>query len=103
MDLQGLLQQARKIQEHMARMQEELGTKTVEASAGGGMVSVVANGRQELISITIAPEVVRAEDVGMLQDLVAAAVNEALRASKKLMQEQLGALTGGLRIPGITA
>ncbi len=103
MDLGGMMKQAQKMQQQIARVQEELGDKTVEANAGGGMVTVVANGRQEIISVTIAPEVVDPADVGMLQDLVTSAVNEALRSSKALLQEEMSRITGGLRIPGINA
>jgi len=102
MNIQNILQQAQKVQEQLARMQEELGNRTVTASSGGGMVQVVANGRQEIISITIAPEAVDPRDIPMLQDLVTAAVNEALRNSRNLLQEEMAKLTGGIRIPGIT-
>ena len=103
MDIGGMMKQAQKIQERIARVQEELGSKTVEASSGGGMVTVVANGKQEIVSIRIAPEVVDPGDITMLQDLVAAAVNEALRASRALLQEEMSRVTGGIRIPGINA
>jgi len=101
MNIQNMMKQAQKIQEQIARVQEELGERTVEASSGGGMVTVVANGRQEVISIKIAPEVVDPQDIAMLQDLVAAAVNEALRSSRLMMQEELTKITGGIRIPGM--
>lgn len=102
MDLGALMQQARKMQEHLAGVQEELGRRTVEASAGGGMVTVTANGRQEIVSIVIAPELAAADDRLMLQDLVTAAVNAALRSSRELMQAELAKVTGGLRIPGLS-
>ncbi len=102
MDIPGMMKQAQKLQEQMANMQEQLGSRTVQAASGGGMVTVVANGRQEIVSVRIAPEIAAGGDVGMLQDLVAAAVNEALRSSRNMMQEELGKLTGGLKIPGIT-
>lgn len=83
------------------RMQEELGQKTVESSAGGGMVTVVANGKQQIVSIAIEKEVVDPEDVEMLQDLVLAAVNDALAKSQQMVQQEMGKLTGGLNIPGL--
>jgi DNA-binding YbaB/EbfC family protein len=85
----------------MAQLQEEVGKRTVEATAGGGMVTVVANGRQEIVSVKIDPEVVSKDDVQMLEDLVLAACNEALRKSRELVQQELGKLTGGLKIPGL--
>lgn len=102
MNIAQIMKQAQKMQEQMARIQEELATKTVEASAGGGMVTVIANGRQEVLSVKISPEVINPQDSGMLEDLVAAAVNEALRLSRELLQEEMMKLTGGLRIPGLT-
>ena len=85
----------------MVRVQEELGSKTVDATAGGGMVTVVANGHQEIVSVTIDPEAVDPEDVEMLQDMVMAAVNEALRASKEMAADEMAKVTGGLNIPGL--
>jgi DNA-binding YbaB/EbfC family protein len=85
----------------LARLQEEAGKKTVEATAGGGMVTVVANGKQEIVSIKIDPEVVNPTEVEMLQDLILAAVNEARRKAQELMAEQMKALTGGIQIPGL--
>lgn len=99
--LGGLMKQAQRMQAEMARIQEEAGTKTVEASSGGGMITVVANGRQEILSIRIDPEVVSPDDVDMLQDLVVAAVNEALRKAQEMMTEEMSKLTGGLNIPGL--
>jgi DNA-binding YbaB/EbfC family protein len=96
-----LLKKAQELQEKMAKLQEELGEKTVEASSGGGMVSVVANGKQEIVSIKIDPEVVDAHDVEMLEDLVLAAINDALYQAKQLMSEEMSQLTGGVKIPGI--
>lgn len=101
MDLTAMMKQARKLQEQVRGLQDELGGKTVEASAGAGMVRVTANGRQEILSVHIAPET--AADVSMLEDLVCAAVNEALRSARALMQEEMTKITGGIRIPGITA
>jgi len=102
MNIAQIMKQAQKMHEQMARIQEELANKTVEASAGGGMVTVIANGRQEVLSVKISPEVINPQDSGMLEDLVAAAVNEALRLSRELLQEEMTKLTGGLRIPGLT-
>ncbi|MCP4714374.1 MAG: YbaB/EbfC family nucleoid-associated protein [Deltaproteobacteria bacterium] len=102
MKIGDMMKQAQKIQEQMASVQEDLAQKTVEAGAGGGMVTVVANGRQEIVSLRIAPEAVDPQDVAMLEDLVAAAVNEALRLSKALVQEEMSKLTGGINIPGLT-
>lgn len=102
MDVSKIMKQAQKMQEQLERIQEELAHKTVTASAGGGMVTVIANGKQEIISVKIAPEAVDPQDIAMLEDLVTAAVNEALRTARNLMQEEMAKLTGGLRIPGIT-
>jgi hypothetical protein len=95
------MKQAKKIQEQMAKLQEELEQKTVEASAGGGVVTVVANGKKEVVEIKIAPEAVDPDDVEMLQDLILAAVNEALRRAEEMVQEEMSKLTGGLSIPGL--
>ena len=96
-----MLKQAQKLQGKMAKMQEELAQKTVEASAGGGMVRVVANGQQKVVSIEIEKEVVDPDDVDMLQDLILAAVNDALTRSQEMMTSEMGKLTGGLNIPGL--
>jgi DNA-binding YbaB/EbfC family protein len=95
------MKEAQKLQAQMAAMQEEVAKKKVEATAGGGMVTVEANGKQELTAIKIDPEVVSKDDVQMLEDLVLAACNEALRKSRELVQQELGKLTGGLKIPGL--
>ena len=97
-----LMKQAQKMQEQMARVQEELANKTVEAAAGGGMVIVTANGRQEILAVKISPEVINPQESAMLEDLVTAAVNEALRSSRELLQEEMTKITGGLRIPGLS-
>jgi DNA-binding YbaB/EbfC family protein len=96
-----LMKQAQQMQAKMAKMQEEVGKRTVEAAAGGGMVKVVVNGRQEVLSIDIEPEVVDPDDIEMLQDLVLAAVNQALRESQAMMTDEMSKLTGGLKIPGM--
>ncbi|MBW1823727.1 MAG: YbaB/EbfC family nucleoid-associated protein [Deltaproteobacteria bacterium] len=101
-NLGSIMKQAQKMQAQIAKIQEELAQKTVEASAGGGMVSVVANGKQEIVSIKIEPEVVDPKDVEMLQDLVVAAVNEALRKAQEMVAEEMSKVTGGLQIPGLT-
>jgi hypothetical protein len=96
------MKQAQKIQTQMAQMQEELAGRTVEASAGGGMIAVVANGKQEIVSVKIEPEVIDAGDREMLQDLVVAAVNEALRKAQEMVSEEMKKITGGLNIPGLS-
>jgi len=96
-----LLKKAQQLQEKMAKLQEELSEKTVETSAGGGMVTVIATGKQEIASIKIDPEVVNQEDIEMLQDLVLAAVNDALFQAKQMVSEEMTKLTGGVNIPGL--
>ena len=96
-----MLKQAQKLQAKMLRMQDELAEKTVESSAGGGMVRVVADGRQRLRSIRIEKEVVDPDDVEMLQDLVLAAVNDALNKSQEMVSAEMTKLTGGMNIPGL--
>jgi len=96
-----IMKQAQKFQTKMAKLQEELSDRTVEASAGGGMVTVVANGGQDVLSISIDPEVVDPDDVEMLQDLIMAAVNDALSKAKAMMNEEMGQLTKGMNIPGM--
>ena len=96
-----MMKQAQKLQAQMLRLQEELAEKTVESSSGGGMVTVVANGRQQIVSIQIEREVVDPEDVDMLQDLVLAAVNDALAKAQQMVNSEMGKLTGGLNIPGL--
>ncbi len=96
-----MMKQAHQLQKKMLKAQQDLATKTVEASAGGGMVKVVANGSQKIESIVLEKEVVDPEDVEMLQDLVLAAVNDALNKSQEMMSAEMGKLTGGLNIPGL--
>ncbi len=100
-EFQSLIRQAQEMQERMAKLQEELGGRTVEATAGGGMVTVVMNGRQEIVSVRIEKEVVTPDDVELLQDLVRGAVNEAVSRSRKVMAEELTRITGGLNLPGL--
>ena len=96
-----MMKQAQKLQSKMMKLQEEMAEKTVETAAGGGMVKVVANGRQQIISIQIEREVVDPEDVEMLQDLILAAVNDALIKSQEMVSAEMSKLTGGLNIPGL--
>ena len=96
-----MMKQAQKMQAELARAQEEIKDMTFEATAGGGMVKVVANGDMTVDSIVIDPEAVDPEDVEMLQEMVAAAVNEALRGVSEISSQRLNAATGGLNIPGL--
>lgn len=100
-NLGNIMNQAKKIQERLASVQEEMALKTIDGSAGGGMVTVTANGRQEIVSLKIEPEVVNPDDIEMLQDLVQAAVNDALRKSQEMVQQEMSKITGGLKIPGL--
>ncbi len=97
--LNNLMKQAQQMQERVKQLQEEAAGKTVEASSGGGMVTVVANGRQEVLSIKIDPSVVDPADIEMLQDLISAAVNEALRKAQEIMKEEMSRLTAGMGLP----
>jgi hypothetical protein len=96
-----MMKQAQKMQAKIMKIQEEMGERSVEAASGGGMVTVTANGKQEILSIRIEPEVVDPEDVEMLQDLVAAAVNEALKKAQEMMAEEMAKVTGGMNLPGL--
>ena len=96
-----MMRQAQQLQARMAKIQEELGNETVEGTAGGGAVTVVMTGHQELKSIKILPDAVDPDDVSMLEDLVMAAVNEAMDKARGLATQRLGALTGGMKIPGL--
>ncbi|RJQ64124.1 MAG: YbaB/EbfC family nucleoid-associated protein [Desulfobacteraceae bacterium] len=96
-----LMKEAQKLQSKMLKLQEELAQKTVESTAGGGMIKVVANGRQQVVSIAIEKEVVDPEDVEMLQDLLLAAVNDALVKSQEMVSSEMSKLTGGMNIPGM--
>ena len=96
-----MMKQAQQLQAKMAKLQEEMSEKTVETSSGGGMVKVVANGRQQLVSIQIEQEVVDPDDVEMLQDLILAAINDALIKSQEMVSGEMSKLTGGLNIPGL--
>ncbi len=96
-----IMREAQKLQEQLAAVQEEVAKRKVDATAGGGMVTVEANGKQELVSIKIDREVINPDDAQMLEDLVLAACNEALRKSREMVQQELSKLTGGLKIPGL--
>ena len=96
-----MMKQAQQLQSKMMKLQEELAERTVESSSGGGMVKVTANGRQQILSIQIEKEVVDPDDVEMLQDLVMAAINDALAKAQEMVSSEMGKLTGGLNIPGM--
>jgi DNA-binding YbaB/EbfC family protein len=96
-----MMKQAQKLQSKMMKLQEEMAEKTVETTSGGGMVKVVANGRQQIVSVSIEKEVVDPDEVDMLQDLILAAVNDALAKSQEMVSAEMSKLTGGMDIPGI--
>ncbi|MBI3786341.1 MAG: YbaB/EbfC family nucleoid-associated protein [Deltaproteobacteria bacterium] len=96
-----IVKQAQQLQERLGQVQEEASAKTVEASAGGGMVTAVMNGKLELLSLRIEPEIAKSGDVEMLQDLILAAVNQAVRNAQQMMAEEMKKVTGGLKIPGL--
>lgn len=101
MGLNDIMRQAQQMQKKMAEKQEELAKKTVEASAGGGMVTVKASGALQIVEVRIDPAVVDPQDVGMLQDLIHAASNEALKKAREMMEGEMSQLTGGMKIPGL--
>jgi nucleoid-associated protein EbfC len=96
-----LMKQAQQMQQKMMKLQEEIAQKTLDASVGGGMVTVTVNGKSEVLRIKIEPQVVDPNDVEMLEDLIVAGVNEALRKAQEMMAEEMSKLTGGLKIPGL--
>ena len=100
-NMNNMIRQAQKMQQDMAKMQEELEKKEVEASSGGGMVTVKVAGNKKITQVTINPEAVDPDDVEMLQDLIMAAVNEALTKADELTQSEMGKITGGINIPGL--
>ena len=102
-DIGNLLKQAQELQERLASAQQEFGARTVEASAGGGMVTAVVNGKLELVALRIEPSLLEKPDVEMLQDLVVAAVNEAIRAAQRMMSDEMGKVTQllGVKLPGL--
>ena len=97
-----LMKQAQQMQQKMMKLQEEIAQKTLDASVGGGMVTVTVNGKSEVLRIKIEPQVVDPDDVEMLEDLIVAGVNEALRKAQEMMAEEMSKLTGGLKIPGLS-
>jgi len=99
-DLGNIMKQAQQLQERLAQVQDDVARRTVDASAGGGMVKVTVNGKHELLAITIDPSVLK-EDVELVQDLVLAAVNEGLRSAQRMVAEEMTKVTGGLKIPGL--
>ncbi len=96
-----LVKQAQQMQQRMLKLQEELAQRTVEASVGGGMVTVTVNGKSEVLRVKVEPQVVDPDDVEMLEDLIVAGVNEALRKAQEMMSEEMAKLTGGMKIPGL--
>ncbi len=96
-----MMKQVQQMQEKMKELQDELAERTVEATAGGGMVKATATGGQEIVSISIDPAVIDPDDIDMLEDLVVAAVNEALRQAEDMVKEEMSKITGGLNIPGL--
>lgn len=100
-DMGNILKQAQAMQEQMAKIQQQAATKTASGTAGGGIVTVTANGAMQIVSVVIDPEVIKGGDVDMAQDLVVAATNEALRKAKELMEAEMKALTGGMKLPGL--
>lgn len=101
MDMKQMMRQAQKMQKELNKAQEEIATMSFEATAGGGMVTAVASGDMAITSLTIDPDAVDPEDVEMLQDMVVAAVNEALRGVSELSNQRMSAVTGGMNIPGL--
>ena len=102
MDVNSIMQQAQQMQAKLIRIQQDLAQKTVQGSAGGGMVTVKVNGRGEVLGIAIEKEMITPDEAGMLQDLIVAAVNDGLRRAKELSRQEMGKLTGGVNIPGIS-
>ena len=100
-NMSNIMKQAQAMQEQMAKVQEQAAAKTVTGTAGGGIVTVTANGAMQIVSVTLDPEVVKGGDIEMLQDLVVAASNDALRKAHEMMAEEMKSVTGGLKIPGL--
>jgi nucleoid-associated protein EbfC len=101
MDMNKMLQQVQQMQDQVAKAQEELATQTVEATAGGGMVTVTANGALQIVSVKIDPQAIDPEDPELLADMILAATNEAIRSAQSLMESKLGGMMGGLGLPGL--
>jgi DNA-binding YbaB/EbfC family protein len=100
-NMANLMKQAQAMQAQMAKLQEEAAAKTVNGTAGGGIVTVTANGGMEIVSVVINPEAVKGGDVDMLQDLVLAAANDALKKARQMVADQMKSVTGGMNIPGL--
>lgn len=100
-NMQGMMKKVQKMQQDMLKMQEELKNRTVEATAGGGAVTVVVSGRKTVEKVTIAPSAVDPEDVEMLEDLVTTAINEAMRKVDEMTEKEMGKITGGMKLPGM--
>lgn len=100
-NMQGMMKKVQKMQQNMLKMQEELKNRTVEATAGGGAVTVVVTGRKTVEKVTIAPSAVDPEDVEMLEDLVTTAINEAMRKVDEMTEKEMGKITGGMKLPGM--
>ncbi len=100
-NMQNIMKQAQAMQEQMAKVQEQAAAKTVSGTAGGGIVTVTVNGAMQIVAVVMDPEIVKSGDVEMLQDLVVAAVNDALRKAQEMMAEEMKSVTGGMKIPGL--
>lgn len=100
--LSGMMKQVQKMQKKMTQLQEELEQKRVEGSAGGGMVTVVANGRQDILELKIHPDVVNPQEIELLEDLVLAAIHQAQQRAQEMMNSEMGQITGGIQIPGLS-
>ena len=100
-DIPNLLRQAQQMQERLAGIQEELASRTVDGTAGGGLVTVTINGRLEVLNVRLEPSLLESPDVAMLEDLIAAATNAAIRAAQQMMSDEMSRLTGGLKLPGM--
>jgi DNA-binding YbaB/EbfC family protein len=99
--LGNVMKQAQQMQQKIARLQQELEGREVEAAAGGGMVTAIVNGKQQLVNLKIEKDVVDPDDVEMLEDLITAAINEAIKQSQEMMQQEMGKVTGGMNLPGL--
>ena len=100
--MSGMMKQVQKMQKKMMELQGELEQQRVEGTAGGGMITVVANGRQDILEIKIQPDVVNSDDVEMLEDLILAAIHQAQQRAQEMMNQEMGQITGGVQIPGLT-
>ncbi|WP_028580646.1 YbaB/EbfC family nucleoid-associated protein [Desulfogranum japonicum] len=101
MNMSDLMKQAQQFQENLKKMQDEMAGKTVEGSAGGGMVTAIFNGNSELVTLSIEPQLLSEQDVTLVQDLISAAINDGIRKSKELGKSEMSKLTGGLNLPGM--